>query len=256
MHEHVLAISSKQLNHLIEARNDFVGSGGLHFKGREHEDGAITIQLALFNTKPKGNSIIIQKAYEHTASFTKISKKHYEDLFNRGLLDDRYSALDTVKLGRRERDSAQNAKKVDVYAIRFLLTPKAKSARSQGQQSQDTPAPDDSDASDSDARGAIKKGQFDYTVMCKTPPGCVAVKYQSSAVAQRQALGNRDAEIDVASFIDIAPLRHFEKKAFQRRFSIGTDVRGRWRKPKAVKRKMLFGRDLLVFELSSIVFSV
>ena len=164
--------------------------------------------------------------------------------------------MNPVKLGRRERDSAQNAKKVDVYAIWFLLTPKAKSARSQGQQSQDTPAPDDPDASDSDARGAIKKGHFAYSVMCKTPPGCVAVKYQSSAVAQRQALGNRDAKIDVASFIDNAPLRHFEKEAFQRRFSVGTDVRGRWRKSKAVQRKMSFGRDLLVFELSPIVSSV
>ena len=46
---------------------------------------------------------------------------------------------------------------IDVYVIRFLLTPKAKSAQSQGQQSQDTPAPDDPDASDPDASGALKK---------------------------------------------------------------------------------------------------
>ena len=59
MHDHVLTISSQQLNHLVEARNDFFASGGLEFKGREHEDGAITIQLALINTNPNGNSIII-----------------------------------------------------------------------------------------------------------------------------------------------------------------------------------------------------
>ena len=59
MHGHVLTISSKRLNHLVEARNDFVASGGLDSKGREHKDGAITIQLALVNTKPNGNSIII-----------------------------------------------------------------------------------------------------------------------------------------------------------------------------------------------------
>lgn len=118
-----------------------------------------------------------QKVYEYIASPTKISKEHYEDLFNRGLLDNRYPALDTFKQGRRERDSAQKAKKIDVYAIRFLLTPKAKSAQSQGQQSQDTLAPDDLDASDPNAPGAFKKGQFAYTVMCKTSPSYVAVEY-------------------------------------------------------------------------------
>lgn len=116
---------------------------------------------------------------------------------------------------------------IDVYAIRFLLTPKAKSAQSQGQQSQDTPAPDGPDASDPDASGALKKGKFAYTVMCKTPPGCVAVEYLPYAVAQRQALGNRNAEIGIASFVDNAPLRHFEKEAFQRRFPVRTGVRGR-----------------------------
>ena len=54
MHGHVLAISSKQLNHVIEARHDFVASGGSGSKGRENEDGAITIQLALRNTNPNG----------------------------------------------------------------------------------------------------------------------------------------------------------------------------------------------------------
>ena len=59
MHGHVLVISSKQLNHFIQTRNDFVASGGLDSKGREHKDGVITIQLALINTNPNGNSIII-----------------------------------------------------------------------------------------------------------------------------------------------------------------------------------------------------
>ena len=59
MHGHLLTISSKQLNHLVEARNEFVASGGLDSKGREHKDGVITIQLALINTNPNGNSIII-----------------------------------------------------------------------------------------------------------------------------------------------------------------------------------------------------
>ena len=79
-------------------------------------------------------------------------------------LDDRYPALGTSKQERRERDSAQNAKKVDVHAIRFLL------AR--------PPTPDNSDASNPDAKAALKKGQFAYTVICKTPPGCVAMEYQ------------------------------------------------------------------------------
>lgn len=43
------------------------------------------------------------------------------------------------------------------------------------------------------------------------------MEYQPYAVAQRQTLGNRDAEIGIASFIGNAPLRHFEKEAFQRR---------------------------------------
>ena len=59
MHGYVLTISSKQLNQPIETRKDFIASGGLDSKGREHEDGAITIQLALVNTNPNGNSIII-----------------------------------------------------------------------------------------------------------------------------------------------------------------------------------------------------
>ena len=59
IHEYVLTISSKQLNHLIEARNDFTTSGRSDSKGREHEDSAIPIQLALLNTNPNGNSIII-----------------------------------------------------------------------------------------------------------------------------------------------------------------------------------------------------
>lgn len=50
-----------------------------------------------------------------------ISKDHYEDLFNRGLLDPRYPALDAFKQGRKERDSAQKVKKVDVYAIQILI---------------------------------------------------------------------------------------------------------------------------------------
>ena len=91
--------------------------------------------------------------------------------------------------------------------------------------------------------------------MCKTPPGCVAVEYQPYAVAQRQALGNRDAEIGIASFVDNAPLRHFEKEAFQRRFSVRTGMRGRSRKSKAAKREMSFGRNLSVFESSPIASS-
>ena len=73
MHGYVLTISSKQLNHLIEARNDFVKSDELHSKGREHEDSAITIQLALLNIKPNGNSIIIvDRIYLTIISFLEV----------------------------------------------------------------------------------------------------------------------------------------------------------------------------------------
>ena len=44
---------------------------------------------------------ITAKVCGHTASPTKISKEHYEDLFNRGLLDDRYSDLGTLKRARQ-----------------------------------------------------------------------------------------------------------------------------------------------------------
>lgn len=46
-------------NYLLDARREFVASGGLGSKGREHEDGAVTIQLALLNTNPDGNCIIV-----------------------------------------------------------------------------------------------------------------------------------------------------------------------------------------------------
>ena len=73
MHGHVLTISSKQLNHLIEARNDFVKSDELYSKGREHEDSAITIQLALLNIKPNDNSIIIvDRIYLTIISFLEV----------------------------------------------------------------------------------------------------------------------------------------------------------------------------------------
>lgn len=82
------------------------------------------------------------------------------------------------------------------------------------------------------------------------------MEYQSYAITQRQALRNRDAEIGIASFVDNAPLRYFEKEAFQRRFSVRTGVRGRPRKSKAAKREMSFGRNLSASELSLIAFSV
>ena len=59
MQGHVVIISSKQLNYLLEARRKFVASGGLDANGREHEDGAVTIQLALLKTNPDGNCIIV-----------------------------------------------------------------------------------------------------------------------------------------------------------------------------------------------------
>ena len=122
--------------------------------------------------------------------------------------------MDTSRQGRQERDSKQKSKKIEVYAIRFLVSTK----------------------------GQVKPGQFAYTVMSKTPPGCVAVEYQSQSVAQRQALGNRDAEIGIATFMDNAPLRHFEKEAFQRRHTIKSGLRGRPRKAKAFKHETAFGR--------------
>ena len=71
------------------------------------------------------------------------------------------------------------------------------------------------------------------------------MEYQPYAVAQRKALGDRDAEIGIASFHDNAAPRHFEEQAFLRRFPVRTGTRGRPRKSKAAKREMAFGETCL-----------
>ena len=152
-----------------------------------------------------------QRVYGHTKSPTKISREHYTGLLNRGLLAEKYQPIGTPRRGRQERDSGQAAKLVDVYAIRFLKETKT---------------------------GDIKDGSFAYTVMCKAPPDCVAVRYEPLKVALRQALGNRAAEIGIASFTDHAPLRHYEEKAFKRRFPVKTGQRGRPRKSKNHKTEL------------------
>ena len=146
-----------------------------------------------------------QRVYGHTKSPTKVSKEHYADLLSRDLLAEKYQPMGSPRRGRQERDSGQAGKMVDVYAIRFLERTKD---------------------------GKVKDGSFAYTVMCKAPPDCVAVRYEPMKVALRQALGNRSAEIGIASFTDHAPLRHYEQQAFRRRFPVRTGQRGRPRKSK------------------------
>ena len=153
-----------------------------------------------------------QRVYGHTKSPTKISKEHYTDLLRRGLLAEKYQPIGTPLRGRQERDSGQAAKYVDVYAIRFLKETK---------------------------EGEVKDGNFAYTVMCKAPPDSVAVRYEPMEVALRQALGNKAAEIGIASFPDHAPLRHFEQNALRRRFPVKTGKRGRPRKSKDHKSLQL-----------------
>ena len=155
-----------------------------------------------------------QRVYGHTKSPTKISKAHYAALFDRGLLDQKYKALGTSKLGREERDSQVQSKMVDVYAIRFVVKK------------------DDE----------LKVGQYAYTVMATTPPGCVAVRYEPPERAIKQALGSRRVEIGIASFTDNAPKREFEDKAFLRRFPVKTGKRGRPRKSKNAKLESSFAR--------------
>lgn len=152
-----------------------------------------------------------QRVYGHTKSPTKISKEHYTDLLNRGLLAEKYQPIGSPKRGRQERDSGQAAKLVDVYAIRFLKETKD---------------------------GNVKDGSFAYTVLCKAPPDCVAVRYEPMKIALRQALGNRAAEIGIASFTDHAPLRHYEQQAFRRRFPVKTGKCGRPRKSKNHKTEL------------------
>ena len=152
-----------------------------------------------------------QRVYGHTKSPTKISKEHYTDLLTRGLLAEKYQPIGTSKRGRQERDSGQAAKLVDVYAIRFLKETKT---------------------------GDVKDGSFAYTVMCKAPLDCVAVRYEPMEVALRQALGNRVAVIGIASFPDYAPHRQYEQQAFKRRFPVKTGQRGRPRKSKNHKAEL------------------
>ena len=167
-----------------------------------------------------------QRVYGHTKSPTKISKEQYTDLLNRGLLAEKYHPIGTTKRGRQERDSGQAAKLVDVYAIRFLKVTKT---------------------------GDVKDGAFAFTVMCKAPPDCVAVRYEPMEIALRQALGNRGAEIGIASFPDHAPHRHYEQHAFKRRFPVKTGQRGRPRKSKNHKTELQLSSFPSTPPLSSIV---
>ena len=167
-----------------------------------------------------------QRVYGHTKSPTKISKEHYTELLSRGLLAAKYQPIGTPSRGRQERDSGQAAKYVDVYAIRFLKETK---------------------------EGEVKDGTFAYTVMCKAPRDSVAVRYEPMEVALRQALGNRAAEIGIASFPDHAPLRHFEQKAFKRRFPVKTGQRGRPRKSKNHKAELQLSSSPGLSPVSSIV---
>ena len=134
-----------------------------------------------------------QRVYGHTKSPTKISRAHFENLLSRALLHPRYQPIGTSKGARKARDTDVSSKKVEVYAIRFLMTTREK---------------------------GMKDGHFAYTVMCRTPPDCVAVRYEPRRIAIRQALGTRSAEIGIASFQDNAKKREFEKKAFLRRHKI------------------------------------
>lgn len=43
IYRYILIISFKQLNYLIETRNDFITSGVLDFKSREHENNVVII---------------------------------------------------------------------------------------------------------------------------------------------------------------------------------------------------------------------
>ena len=122
-----------------------------------------------------------QRVYGHTKSPTKISKADYENLFDRGLLDSKYQALDTPIRDRASRDSTYESKKVEVYAIRFLIK---------------------------NRENEVRDGQYAYTVMCKTPPDCVAVRYETREKALRQALGSRAPEVGIASFVDSAAKRN------------------------------------------------
>ena len=167
-----------------------------------------------------------QRVYGHTKFPTKVSKEHYADLLHRGLLAEKYQPIGTPKRGRQERDSGQAGKMVDVYAIRFLEKTK---------------------------NGNVKDGSFAYTVICKTPSECVAVRYEPRKVALRQALGNRKAEIGIASFTDHAPLRHYEQQAFKRRFPIKTGQRGRPRKSKNHKTELQLSSSLSMPPLSPIL---
>ena len=166
-----------------------------------------------------------QRVYGHTKSPTKISKEHYTDLLSRGLLAEKYQPIGTPRRGRQERDSGQAAKMVDVYAIRFLEKTK---------------------------HGDVKDGSFAFTVMCKAPPGCVAVRYEPTEVALRQALGNRAGEIGIASFPDHAPIHDYEQHAFRRRFPVKTGQRGRPRKSKNHKTELNLSSSTITPPLSPI----
>ena len=61
---------------------------------------------------------------------------------------------------------------------------------------------------------------FAYTVIYKTPPNSLPIRYQSEAVARRQALGTRQAEIGIASFMDHASHRNMEKSTFRSRWNV------------------------------------
>ena len=155
-----------------------------------------------------------QRVYGHTKSPTKISKADYENLFDRGLLDSKYQALDTPIRDRASRDSTYESKKVEVYAIRFLIK---------------------------NRENEVRDGQYAYTVMCKTPPDCVAVRYETREKALRQALGSRAPEVGIASFVDSAAKRKSEKTAFKRRYPVREGKRGRPRKSKNHKVEAVFG---------------
>ena len=120
-----------------------------------------------------------QRVCGHIKALTKVNKEHYTAFFEGGLPNPRYPALSISKGNREKRDSRQSSKVLDVYAIRFINRDKA---------------------------GQLKEGTFVHTVKCKAPSESVAVDYQSKEIGLRHTLGNRKAEIGIASFTDHALL--------------------------------------------------
>lgn len=119
----VIFATSDRRNRLLQAIMDFFGFAR-DPRYKKAVPAGPSGECALSEPKYITPNIISlqQRVYGHTKGPTKISKAHYTDLLDRGLLDEKYQALCVPKQGRRERDRQFRSKKVDVYAMRLSST--------------------------------------------------------------------------------------------------------------------------------------